>query len=88
VGEHFGVEVVAQAGERGHEGLGIGVFGLKIRGHLRVLLFAEPGVVVAEGDAVEVRFFGFFAGDGGSGERGFGHCPSSVVEKPLLAASS
>ena len=69
VGEHLLVELIAQAGERGHHGLGVGVFGFEIGGDLGILLVAQPGVVVGEGDAVEVGLCGFFAGDGGRGKR-------------------
>ena len=48
VREHLLVELIAQAGERGHHGLGVGVFGFEIGGDLGILLVAEPGVVVGE----------------------------------------
>jgi hypothetical protein len=46
VREHFFVEVFAEGGQRGHPGFGVGVFGFKVRRNFRVLLVAEPRVVV------------------------------------------
>ena len=65
VGEHLLVELFAQAGERRHYGIGVGVFGFEIGGDVGVLFVAEPGVVVDEGDAVEEGFGVVFAGDRG-----------------------
>ena len=71
--EHLVVELVAQGSEVGGDGFGVGVFGVEIGGDFGIFLVAKPGVVVDEGDAVEGGFFVVFAGDGGSGERAFGH---------------
>ena len=65
VAEHLPVEVVAQAGQRGHPGFGVGVFGLQVGGDLGVLLVAQPGVVVAEGHAVQSGLSVLLAGNGG-----------------------
>jgi hypothetical protein len=62
--EHFLVELFAKTGERGHHGFGVGVLGFEVRGDLRVLLVAEPGVVVDEDGAVERGFSVLLAGDG------------------------
>ena len=67
VAEHLVVELVAQGGEVGGDGFGVGVFGVEVGGDFGVFLVAEPGVVVGEGDAVEDGFLVVFAGDGGRG---------------------
>ena len=71
VAEHLVVELIAQGGEVGGDGLGIGIFSIEVGGDFRALLVAEPGVVVAEGDAVEDGFVEILAGDGG--DRAFSH---------------
>ena len=84
--EHLLVEVVAQAGKRGHHRLGVGVFGLEIRGHLGVLFVAQPGVVVHQDCAMQRCFFVFLAGDGRLVLQILVHFFSSVVQRQLLAA--
>ena len=69
VAEHLVVELVAEAGERGHDGFGVGVFGFKVGGDFGILLVAEPGVVVGEGDAVQDGLFWLNTGDRGAGNR-------------------
>src|SRR3546814_8239760 len=54
---HFGEQRVDQRAVRSHRRFEIGVFGLQIGKHVRVLHLriagiAQPGVVVADGDAV------------------------------------
>src|ERR1017187_6280634 len=53
VREHLLVELVAQAGEGGHFGLGVGVLGLEVGSNVGILLVAQPGVVVGECDPVQ-----------------------------------
>src|ERR1035438_1029563 len=53
VRKHFLVEFLAQAGQRLHHGLGVGVFGGQVCGDFRILLVAKPGVVVGEDNAVQ-----------------------------------
>ena len=53
VREHLLVELVAQAVERSHHRLGVGVFSLEVGGDLGVLFVAQPGVVVDEDCAVQ-----------------------------------
>ena len=64
VAEHLPVELLAQAGQGRHHGLGIGIFGFEIGGHLGILLVAQPGVVVGEDRAVQKRLGVLLAGDG------------------------
>jgi hypothetical protein len=52
VREHLCVKLFAEAGERGHYGLCVGIFGLEVGGDLGIFLLAQPGVVVGERDAV------------------------------------
>ena len=78
--EHLLVEVVAQAGQRSHPGLGVGVFGLQVRGDLGVLFVAQPGVVVAEDHAMQSGFSVLLAGNGGAGELASQSFPSQCIE--------
>ena len=80
VAEHLVVELVAEGGEVGGDGLGVGIFSLEVGGDFGALLVAEPGVVVGEGDAVEDGFFVIFAGDGRGGESVRSWLVSSVEE--------
>ena len=65
------VELVAEGGEGRHDGVGVGVFGIEVGGDFGVLLVAEPGVVVGEGDAVEAGFRCGPCGRWGAGVDGF-----------------
>ena len=75
VAEHLVVELVAQAGERRGDGVGVSVFGFEVLEDFGALFFAEPGVVVAEGDAVQDGLFWLNTGDRGAGNwRGRNGC--------------
>jgi len=71
--KHLFVQLVTQARERGHYGICIGILGLKVCSYLGILLVTQPGVVVGEGDSVEERLGGDFAGGGRGGELGLSH---------------
>jgi hypothetical protein len=73
VREHLLIKLLAQAGEGGHYGIGVGVFGLKVGRDIGILLVTQPGVVVGERDPVQdglgVGFCGRWEGRG----TGLGH---------------
>ncbi len=64
VAEHLVVELVAQAGERRGDSVGVSVFGFEVLEDFGALFFAKPGVVVVEGDAVQDGLF-WLKGDRG-----------------------
>ena len=82
VAQHLLVKLVAQAGQRRHHRIGIGIFGLQVRRHVGILFVAQPGVVVGQHNSVHLRFGVVFAGGGRRGNRRFshwlGHFSSSV----------
>jgi hypothetical protein len=51
--EHFLVELFTETGEGGHHRFGVCVLGFEVGGDFWILLVAEPGVVVDEGNAVQ-----------------------------------
>ena len=73
VTEHLVVEVVAKRSQVGGDGFGIFVFRLEVVGDFGIVLVAQPGVGVGEGDAVEGGFFVVFAGDGWGEKYAVGH---------------
>ena len=66
VAEHLFVKLIAQARQRSHFGLGVGVFSLEVGGDFGIFLVAEPGVVVDEDGPVKLNFSVLAVGGGGS----------------------
>ena len=83
VREHLLVKLLAQAVERSHHRLGVGVFSLQVSGYLRALFVAQPGVVVDEDGAMQRSLFVILAGDGRLKLLVFCHFSLSVVQEQL-----
>ena len=78
VAQHLLVKLFAQTGQRRHHRVGISVFGVQVRRHIRVFLVAQPCVVVGERHSVHARFVGYFAGNWRRGKRILAHFYPSV----------
>ena len=71
--EHLVVELVAERSKVGGEGFSVGIFSVQVGGDVGTVFVAEPGIVVAEGDAVEDGLLVVFSGDGLGGASAFSH---------------
>ena len=63
--QHLLVKLFAEPGQRRHHRIGIGIFGLQVRGHIGIFFVTQPGVVVSQQHSVLLGFGVVFGGDGG-----------------------